>query len=87
MSRWYCRMVEAEAVEYMGVEVFLELRRYRLDHRGLYTTLAYLHAAGTTPVYQSRFQSFPVETDEYLLTMARYVEHAAIRAQLVDCNS
>ena len=39
--------------------------------------------AGTGPVYQGRFKSFPVQTDEHFLTVARYVERNARRARLV----
>ncbi|OQW30103.1 MAG: hypothetical protein A4E19_11150 [Nitrospira sp. SG-bin1] len=39
--------------------------------------------AGTGPVYQGRFRSFPVQTDEHFLTVARYVERNALRAKLV----
>jgi len=39
--------------------------------------------AGTGPVYQGRFKSFPIETDEHALTVARYVERNARRAKLV----
>jgi putative transposase len=44
---------------------------------------AYHHTAGTGPVYQGRFKSFPVQTDEHFLTVARYVERNALRAKLV----
>ena len=39
--------------------------------------------AGTGPLYQGRFKSFPVETDDHFLTVARYVERNALRARLV----
>lgn len=39
--------------------------------------------AGTGPVYQGRFKSFPVKMDEHFLTVARYVERNALRAKLV----
>ena len=39
--------------------------------------------AGTGPVYQGRFKSFPVQDDTHLLTVARYVERNALRAKLV----
>jgi putative transposase len=42
------------------------------------------HSAGTGPVYQGRFKSFPIESDEHFLTAARYVERNALRANLVD---
>ena len=35
-------------------------------------------------VYQSRFKSFPVETDEYFYQVNRYVERNALRAKLVS---
>jgi putative transposase len=44
---------------------------------------AYHHTAGTGPVYQGRFKSFPVQTDVHFLTVARYVERNAVRAKLV----
>ena len=40
-------------------------------------------SAGTGPVYQGRFKSFPVQTDAHFLTVTRYVERNARRAQLV----
>lgn len=45
---------------------------------------AHHKTAGTGPVYQGRFKSFPVQTDEHFLTVARYVERNAVRAKLVD---
>ncbi len=44
---------------------------------------AHHHTAGTGPVYQGRFKSFPVQTDAHVLTVARYVERNARRAKLV----
>jgi putative transposase len=44
---------------------------------------AHRHTSGTGPVYQGRFKSFPVQTDEHFLTVARYVERNAVRAKLV----
>jgi putative transposase len=44
---------------------------------------AHHHTAGTGPVYQGRFKSFPVQTDEHFLTVARYVERNALRTKLV----
>ena len=35
-------------------------------------------------VYQGRFKSFPVETDEYFYKVNRYVERNAMRANLVE---
>jgi len=45
---------------------------------------AHHHSAGTGPVYQGRFKSFPIEADEHLLAVLRYVERNAVRAALVD---
>ena len=45
---------------------------------------AHRRTAGTGPVYQGRFKSFPVQTDEHFLPVARYVERNALRAKLVD---
>lgn len=46
------------------------------------------HAAhqtvGTGPLYQGRFKSFPVEEDDHLWTVWRYVERNPLRAGLVD---
>jgi putative transposase len=44
---------------------------------------AHRHSSGTGPVYQGRFKSFPVQTDEHFITVARYVERNALRAKLV----
>ncbi len=45
---------------------------------------AHRHTAGLGPVYQGRFKSFPIQTDEHFLTVARYVERNALRAGLVE---
>jgi putative transposase len=39
--------------------------------------------AGSGPLYQGRFKSFPVQSDEHFLTVVRYVERNALRASLV----
>ncbi len=44
---------------------------------------AHHHTAGTGPLYQGRFKSFPVEADAHLWTVCRYVERNALRAGLV----
>ncbi len=45
------------------------------------------HAAhrtsGTGPLYQGRFKSFPIEQDDHLVTVLRYVERNPLRANLV----
>ena len=46
------------------------------------------HAAhgtsGTGPLYQGRFKSFPIESDEHFWTVCRYVERNPLRAGLVS---
>ena len=39
---------------------------------------------GTGHVYQGRYKSFPIETDEHFYQVVRYVERNALRANLVD---
>lgn len=44
---------------------------------------AHHHTSGTGHLYQGRFKSLPVQTDEHFLTVCRYVERNALRAGLV----
>jgi putative transposase len=44
---------------------------------------AHRHTAGTGPLYQGRFKSFPVQADDHLLSVCRYVERNPLRAGLV----
>jgi putative transposase len=44
---------------------------------------AHYHTSGTGHIYQGRFKSFCVESDEHLYTVARYVERNPLRANLV----
>ena len=39
---------------------------------------------GTGHLYQGRYKSFPVQSDEYFLTACRYVEQNPLRARLVS---
>ncbi len=43
---------------------------------------AHYHSAGTGPLYQGRFKSFPIQQDQHLLTVCRYVERNAPTAGL-----
>ena len=45
---------------------------------------AFHETSGTGPLYQGRFKSFPVEEDEHFLTVCRYVERNALRANLAS---
>lgn len=44
---------------------------------------AHRHSTGTGHVYQGRFKSFPILEDHHFLTVCRYVERNALRANLV----
>ncbi len=44
---------------------------------------AHHHSRGTGHLYQGRFKSFPVASDEHLYTVLRYVERNPVRANLV----
>ncbi|MDR3617851.1 MAG: transposase [Paludisphaera borealis] len=44
---------------------------------------AHRRSTGTGHLYQGRFKSFPVQSDEYFLAACRYVERNALRAGLV----
>lgn len=45
---------------------------------------SHYHTLGSGHLYQGRFKSFPIEADEHLYTVLRYVERNALRAQLVE---
>jgi putative transposase len=42
------------------------------------------HTLGTGHLYQGRFKAFPVQADDHLYAVLRYVERNALRAGLVD---
>ena len=44
---------------------------------------AHYHTAGTGHLYQGRFKAFPIQEDEHLYTVLRYVERNPVRAGLV----
>lgn len=45
---------------------------------------AHYHSSGTGPLYQGRFKSFPVQEDDHLFTVCRYVERNPLRAAFVS---
>ena len=45
---------------------------------------AHHRTAGTGHLYQGRYKSFPVQSDDHFLTVCRYVERNALRANLVE---
>ena len=44
---------------------------------------AHYHTEGTGHLYQGRFKTFPIEEDQHLLAVLRYVERNALQANLV----
>jgi REP-associated tyrosine transposase len=44
---------------------------------------AHYHTSGSGHLYQGRFKSFPIEVDEHLYAVLRYVERNPLRAKLV----
>ena len=45
---------------------------------------AHCHSEGTGPIYQGRYKSFPIQQDDHLFTVCRYVERNPRRANLVQ---
>ncbi len=45
---------------------------------------AHHHTSGSGHLYQGRFKSFPIESDEHLYTVLRYVERNPVRANLTE---
>ena len=64
---------DGELASFMQRLTITHVRRWQ-EHRGY---------AGLGHVYQGRYKSFPVESDEHFWVVARYVERNALRAQLV----
>ncbi len=58
------------------------MRRLTMTHTQRWH--AHRRTAGTGHLDQGRYQSFPVRSDEHLLTVCRYVERNALRANLVE---
>ena len=62
-----------ELAAFMQRLTITHVRRWQ-EHRGY---------AGLGHVYQGRYKSFPVQSDEHFLLVARYVERNALRANFV----
>jgi putative transposase len=56
---------------YMGWLLTAHVRRY------------HQHYHGSGPIYQGPFRSFPIQEDDHLLTVLRYIERNPVRAGLV----
>src|SRR5271163_4560614 len=65
---------DGELSEYLRWLTVTHTQRWHANH----------HTAGTGPLYQGRFKSFPIEEDQHFLTVCRYVERNALRAGLVS---
>jgi putative transposase len=65
---------DGQVTDYFRWLAHTHAMRWRVAHR----------TVGYGPLYQGRFKSFPVQSDEHLLTVARYVERNAVGAGLVE---
>jgi putative transposase len=64
---------DGDLSRFMGWLMLTHTQRYHAAHA----------SAGTGHVYQGRFKSFPVQLDEHLLMLCRYVEHYPLKANVV----
>jgi putative transposase len=64
---------DGELSEFMGWLTLTHTQRWH----------AHRSSAGTGHVYQGRFKSFPIQEDDHLYAVARYVERNPLRANLV----
>jgi putative transposase len=48
------------------------------------TFTGYRHETGYGHLYQGRYKSFPVQTEDYFYRVIGYVERNALRANLVE---
>jgi putative transposase len=65
---------DGELSEFMRWLTVTHTQRWHAAHR----------TAGTGPLYQGRFKSFPIEADGHLLAVLRYVERRPLGAKLVE---
>jgi putative transposase len=63
---------DGELSEFMRLVTVTHTQRWHAHHG----------SAGTGPLYQGRFKSFPIQKDGHLLSVCRYVERNALRANL-----
>lgn len=54
-----------------------------LTHSHAMRAIAHRRTMGSGPLYQGRFKSLPVQCDDHLLTLLRYVQRNPLRANLV----
>ena len=65
---------DGELSEFMRLLTVTHTQRWHAHH----------HSAGTGPLYQGRFKSFPIQQDEHFATVCRYVERNPLRAKKVE---
>ncbi len=65
---------DGDLSEFMRWLTVTHTQRWHAAHR----------ASGAGPLYQGRFKSFPIEEDDHLWTVSRYVERNPLRANLVE---
>jgi hypothetical protein len=72
-------------VEVLWPQADGELTRFlrRLPHTHTMRWHAHYHTAGAGQLYQGRFKAFPVEADEHLYAVLRYVKRNGLRVDLV----
>jgi putative transposase len=65
---------DGELSEFMRWLTVTHTQRWHAAHR----------TAGTGPLYQGRFKSFPIQEDDHLWAVLRYVERNPLRANMVE---
>lgn len=65
---------DGDLSEFMRWLTVTHTQRWHAAHR----------TAGTGPLYQGRFKSFPIQEDSHLWAVLRYVERNPLRAKLVE---
>ena len=65
---------DGDLSEFMRWLTVTHTQRWHAAHR----------TAGAGPLYQGRFKSFPIQEDDHLLTVLRYVERNPLRAKRVE---
>ena len=73
MVLWPRRGADRQVSEFMRWLTVTHTQRHHAFHG----------TSGTGHLYQGRFKSFPIQDDEHLLTVLRYVERNPLRARLV----
>jgi len=58
-----------------------------LTHTHAMRAISHRRVMGMGPLYQGRFKSLPVQADEHLLALLRYVQRNPLRAKLVKSAS